>query len=168
MTGVQTCALPILATRPPLRFRTAIGSSGRDGARGFLRLVRAIRAEPAVSVGFLVDGGRRGPRGHVKPGVVQLARHCDAWLVPLAASGAPGLVARSWDRFQVPGPFARIAVAFGRARLVRGDDERCRARFEADLVALTADCDRRVRLRDRSPVRAADGQGGPPPTAQGL
>ncbi|MDA3961322.1 MAG: hypothetical protein PF961_11075 [Planctomycetota bacterium] len=139
---------------PPLRFLTAVGSSGRDGARGFIQLVRSIRSEPEIGVGFLVDGGKRGPRGRVKPGVVQLAKKCNAWLIPASASGAPGLVARSWDRFQVPGPFAKVAVTFGRPRLVCGDDEAVRQRFEDDLAAITTACDRRVKLRDKTPVRA--------------
>lgn len=88
----------------------ARGSSGRGGERGYLQLVRSIRDRPDAPVVFFVDGGGRGPRGHVKPGAIRLAESTRGSIVPIVASSRPCWVARSWDRCQIAPPFARIEI----------------------------------------------------------
>ena len=97
---------------------TVRGSSSRGGARALLELVRALR-EPMV-VGHFVDGPR-GPRHEVKPGLVWMAQRSRAVLVPVTFSISRKWIAGSWDRLQVPLPFARIAIHLLPARCVSAD-----------------------------------------------
>jgi hypothetical protein len=49
----------------------------------------------------------------VKPGTIYLAERTGRRLVPIAFAAHPTLALRSWDRFRVPWPFARVRVTHG-------------------------------------------------------
>jgi lysophospholipid acyltransferase (LPLAT)-like uncharacterized protein len=91
-------------------FAVVRGSSSRGGAAALRELVRSVRAGHDVAV---APDGPRGPREHVQPGIVALAQHTDAPLVPVAFVARPIWRLGSWDRFEVPVPFGRGMLAFG-------------------------------------------------------
>lgn len=89
-------------------YGTARGSSSRGGARALVEMIRALRK--GLPAAITVDGPR-GPRHVAKPGAVLLAK----------ASGAPILCfhialerawifRKSWDKTQIPKPFARATI----------------------------------------------------------
>ena len=89
----------------------ARGSSSRAGARGLLGIVRALTT--GADAAFAVDGPR-GPLGRAKPGAATAAELSSARLVPLAAAGSRVIVLRrTWDRFEIPLPFSRVAISIG-------------------------------------------------------
>ncbi len=100
-------------------FGVVRGSSSRGGAGALRRLARRVRAGLDVAV---TPDGPRGPRGHVQPGVIALAALAGAPLVPVAFAASPVWRLRSWDRFEIPKPFARAAIAFGPPVRVAGRD----------------------------------------------
>lgn len=64
----------------------------------------------------LAVDGPRGPRGSAKPGVIFLAEKARVPIVPVACSASPGhRLARTWDGFLVPGPFASVPIISGEA-----------------------------------------------------
>lgn len=81
------------------------GSSTRGGARAFLEMVRGNANLPW---GISPDGPR-GPRGSVHDGVIQLASESGRTIMPLGYAVSAGKYMRSWDRFVIPYPFARVA-----------------------------------------------------------
>ncbi|HPU97376.1 MAG TPA: lysophospholipid acyltransferase family protein [Candidatus Hydrogenedentes bacterium] len=87
------------------------GSSSRGGGEGLRQLVRACELGVAFA-GFTLDGPR-GPRRVAKPGVAVLAARTGRRIIPLAFSAVPCRRLRSWDRFPVPYPFARIYARYG-------------------------------------------------------
>lgn len=90
---------------------TARGSSSSGGMGALKGLVRLCRHGRNASVA--VDGPR-GPRHRVKPGVFQLARLTDGVIVPVGVAASRGHVfENSWNRAQLPWPFARVVVCFG-------------------------------------------------------
>lgn len=93
-----------------LGYRTIPGSSTRGGARALRGAIRALEA--GVPIGLTPDGPR-GPRRVVKPGIVVAAGRGGALIVPVHAEARPAWRARSWDRFLVPPPFARVRLAYG-------------------------------------------------------
>jgi len=101
-----------------LGWRVVRGSSSRGGARALLQMVRVLRAP--VMVGHFVDGPR-GPRREVKPGVVLMAQRSGAVLIPTVYSTRWKWCAPSWDRSQIPLPFARIVRRHLPARCVPAD-----------------------------------------------
>jgi lysophospholipid acyltransferase (LPLAT)-like uncharacterized protein len=87
------------------------GSTSRGASSGLRGIVRALRGgEDAV---FAVDGPR-GPLGFVHSGAATAAELAGAELVPMAAVAWPALVlSRTWDRYRLVLPLARVCVAFG-------------------------------------------------------
>lgn len=108
---IQAAALP--------RVGLAIerGSSSRGGASGLKAVVRRLRRE-RLDAAFAVDGPK-GPRGVVRSesgavGAALAARLAGGVVVPIAsACSRAHVLARAWDRFELPLPFSRVVVALG-------------------------------------------------------
>ena len=92
-------------------YGTARGSTSRGGRRALAQLRRDLRAgRPAA---FTVDGPR-GPARSVQPGAVWLARLTGCPILPFHIETDPCWTVGSWDRAQIPKPFARAAIVVGR------------------------------------------------------
>jgi hypothetical protein len=145
--GLRACWLisPSLDAEVPARiaerfgFAVVRGSATRTGARALLGLKRAVAGERASAV--LTPDGPSGPPHVARAGPVKLAHLTGAPILPLglAIRGAARL--GTWDRLEVPLPFARIdAVVGGLLRAPADADaaavEALRARLEADLREL--------------------------------
>jgi lysophospholipid acyltransferase (LPLAT)-like uncharacterized protein len=118
-------------------YGVARGSSSRGGARALVELRRSLAAgKPA---GFALDGPR-GPARVAQPGAVFLAGATGQPILPFHIEASRSVTLRSWDRTQIPSPFARVAVAVGQPLVVPdiGEQtiERCRQELEARLTAL--------------------------------
>jgi hypothetical protein len=117
-----------LAAHALQRFGIALarGSSTR-GAVGAVRGLLEAHAR-GDDLGIVPDGPR-GPRHEAKDGLVQLARTTGLPVVPFGLAAAPARRLGSWDRLQVPLPFARVAIVVGEPVAVPP---------EADAAALAA------------------------------
>ncbi len=94
-----------------LGFRIVRGSSSRGGASALRRLVLELRA--GGDAAFAVDGPR-GPFGVPKAGAAFAAAHSGVPLRPVASAPRRAIVlGRSWDRFEIPLPFSRVAIVVG-------------------------------------------------------
>lgn len=100
------------ATRVIARFgvSTIRGSSSRDSVRALLAIVH--RARPGMAFAFTPDGPR-GPLYHFQPGAVYSASRSGLPFVPLGIAVSRSWRLRSWDRFRIPKPFARLHLVFG-------------------------------------------------------
>lgn len=82
-----------------------------SSTRGWLGALRGLvdanaRGDDLV----VVPDGPRGPRHEAKEGVVQLARVTGLPVVAIGLAAHPARRFRSWDRMQLPRPFARVAI----------------------------------------------------------
>jgi len=93
-----------------LGFRTVRGSTSRGAARALLAASREVEAGFCLAI--TVDGPR-GPAHVVAPGAPIIAQRTAAAMIPTVASASRGWRLRSWDRFLIPKPFARVHVAYG-------------------------------------------------------
>lgn len=93
-----------------LGFVTARGSSTRGGEAGLREMV--AWGERGAQLAVTPDGPK-GPPEELKDGVVYLAARLGRRVVPIGTSATPAWAARSWDRFRVPRPFARVAITHG-------------------------------------------------------
>ena len=126
-----------------LGFRTARGSSTRGGEAGVREMLAAGgRGEPIA----ITPDGPRGPAEELKDGLVYVAERLGRRIVPIGTSAADSWAFRSWDRFRVPRPFARVSITHAAplaARLEGESDDDARVRVQAALAAVT----REVRTR---------------------
>jgi hypothetical protein len=121
-----------------LGYGTARGSTSRGGVRALVQLKRDMAA--GRSAAFTVDGPR-GPALTVQPGAVWLAKSTGHAILPFHLEADRFWTARSWDRTQVPRPFARVALCFAPPQYVAADAddtalEAARRRLEETLLAL--------------------------------
>lgn len=117
-------------------FRTVRGSTSRGAARALLGACREV--ESGRDMALTVDGPR-GPAGQVAPGALVIAQRTAAPLVPTAASASRAWRLRSWDRFLIPKPFARVVVTYGEPlRVAAGSARDAAAHVERVRAALDA------------------------------
>jgi lysophospholipid acyltransferase (LPLAT)-like uncharacterized protein len=91
-------------------FGTARGSTSRGAMGAIKQLKRDMAAgKPA---GFTIDGPR-GPAGVAQPGAVWLAKATGNPVLPFHAESSRHWTMRSWDRTQIPKPFATVAMVIG-------------------------------------------------------
>lgn len=86
------------------------GSSTRTGALAMKELFQALMKQGVSPV--INPDGPRGPRFCAKPGAVMLAQMSGRELLPMAYCASRATLFH-WDRFVLPWPGARIAVAIG-------------------------------------------------------
>ena len=99
-------------------YGTARGSSSRGGRKALLQLRRDMAAgKPA---GFTIDGPR-GPARVAQPGAVFLAKLTGNPVLPFHLEADRHWTAGSWDRTQIPKPFATVAIAMGPPIYVAAD-----------------------------------------------
>jgi lysophospholipid acyltransferase (LPLAT)-like uncharacterized protein len=93
-----------------LGFRTVRGSTSRGAERALLGMSRVVQA--GGDLAFTPDGPR-GPAQSFAPGALVVAQRSGAPVVTLAVVATRCWRLRSWDRFMIPKPFARITIAYG-------------------------------------------------------
>lgn len=112
------------------------GSSSRGGRRALRAAIRVLAAGKPVGI---TPDGPRGPRRELKPGALMAARAGQAVVLPVHAAATWSWRARSWDRFLVPRPFARVRLAYGAPLRVADGGAR---RMVAAAVAALAEAER--------------------------
>ena len=79
------------------------------GGRRALEEMKTIVERGGRAV-IAVDGPR-GPRNRIHRGVVELAMATGTPIIPVAlTSSRRWILTRTWDRFQIPKPFSKIAL----------------------------------------------------------
>lgn len=121
-------------------YGTARGSSSRGARKALLQLVRDIENRP---VAFTLDGPR-GPARVAQPGAVWLAKVTGNPIIPFHLEADRHWTLNSWDRTQIPKPFARIALAFAPPVSVPAEaDDTAVAAANRDLEHALAACESR-------------------------
>ncbi len=127
------------------KHRAIRGSSSRGGSRALLQMMRG-RTDLIWAV---TPDGPRGPRGSVHPGVLMLASKSGRKILPLGFAVSRAARMRSWDRFVVPLPFARVVCVGGPplsvpAKLSRGTREEFATELQRRLQAAHEDAAERL------------------------
>ena len=117
------------------------GSSSRRAAPALRELVAC--AERGYDLAITPDGPR-GPRYTLPEGVISTAQLTGLTIVPVTYHLNWKICLKTWDRFQIPLPFARCEITTGRMlRIPRSttapEREALRQQVEADLRAITRD-----------------------------
>jgi lysophospholipid acyltransferase (LPLAT)-like uncharacterized protein len=112
------------------------GSTSRRGPQALLELTSHTRLGYDVAI---TPDGPRGPRYVVQEGIVSLAQLTGLPIVPVTCHTQGKICLKSWDRFQIPLPFARCDMVFHQPILVPGgisvaDKETLRAALQTRML----------------------------------
>ncbi len=92
------------------------------GARHLLRLIRMLKSG---KITYITPDGPDGPAGIPKPGIAFIAQRAEASIVPLGTYSRWSYRLQRWDRYALPLPFSRVAVAARPPILASRGDDRC-------------------------------------------
>jgi lysophospholipid acyltransferase (LPLAT)-like uncharacterized protein len=121
-------------------YGTARGSTSRSARKALRQLTREMAVgKPA---GFTLDGPR-GPARVAQPGAVWLAKATGNPVLPFHLEASRHWTLATWDRTQIPKPFATVSIAIGEPFDVPAEAdaaaiEAARLSLEARLQALEA------------------------------
>lgn len=105
--------VPSLRMRGIHAVRGSSSKNGRDkgGLRAAVEMARLI--EQGYAAIITVDGPR-GPRGVPQPGIAVLANRTGAAILPVVAvSSRRWVLRKTWDKMQIPKPFAAVRIIYG-------------------------------------------------------
>lgn len=100
-------------------YRGVRGSSSRGGKEALLAMVAELQRGSSFAI---TPDGPRGPAGVPQPGVLIAAVRAQVPIIPLHSDVSRSWHMGSWDRFQLPKPFARIRVTYGDPWIPPGTD----------------------------------------------
>lgn len=117
------------------------GSSSRRGAQALLEMTSHIQRGYH---GAITPDGPRGPCYSVHPGIIGLAQVTGVPIMPVSGCIRGKFVFKSWDRFQLPLPFARCDIRIGELLHVpktadEAERENLRLELQKRLMAITED-----------------------------
>jgi lysophospholipid acyltransferase (LPLAT)-like uncharacterized protein len=128
----------IAAVARGLGFEVLLGSRRKGGVQTLRQM--AARFQQGHSCGMIADGSR-GPAHVAQKGPLYLARETQGLIIPLAAAARHKVTFDTWDRFELPLAFSRLALLVGEPLRVRPEDrgpalEARRLELEASLKRL--------------------------------
>lgn len=88
------------------------GSTSRGGMQALRQLKRELASGQSLAITL---DGPRGPRYSVQPGALALAQLSGCPVVPITINAPTRWELRSWDRMQIPKPFAKVEFRVGPA-----------------------------------------------------
>ena len=99
-------------------YGTARGSTSRGGARALVQMKHEM--DVGKPTGFTIDGPR-GPARVAQPGAVWLSKATGNPVLPFHLEANRHWTMNSWDRTQIPKPFATVALVVGEPFVVPHD-----------------------------------------------
>lgn len=119
------------------------GSFKRQGAVGIIGLRKKVLE--GFDIGLAVDGPQ-GPPFSVKDGIIFIAQKLGLYIVPLASSSFPSYTFKNaWDKYQIPYPFSKGIIVFGKPYKPSGEIAREKEILSDALISLTKKADEMVK-----------------------
>jgi hypothetical protein len=117
------------------------GSTSRRGPQALLEACRWLRKGYSIAI---TPDGPRGPSHQIQEGIIFLAQVSGRPIIPISSFARWKIRLPSWDRFQIPLPFARCESydndpIWVPRHATEAEREQLRARLEQSMRAITPD-----------------------------
>jgi lysophospholipid acyltransferase (LPLAT)-like uncharacterized protein len=122
-----------------LGYRLIRGSTSRGADRALISMTRELQAGKEVAI---TPDGPKGPPRKFAAGALVAAQRSDSFIVPIGVTADRAWHLRSWDRFMIPKPFARVTIAYGNPAKVAATTARAAADEATRFEQLMADAGR--------------------------
>ena len=110
------------------------GSSTHTGARALRDYYETI-VKQQISPAITPDGPR-GPVHEFKPGAVMLSQITGKPILPVAVAASRTFTFNTWDKFELPLPFSRVAIVYGEpVKIARTSDAEALAALQRQMAA---------------------------------
>ncbi|OGS55820.1 MAG: hypothetical protein A3J79_04085 [Elusimicrobia bacterium RIFOXYB2_FULL_62_6] len=103
-----------------LGYHLVRGSTNKGALRSLIQLIQCAREGYSLA---MTPDGPKGPARKAQKGAVFLAQKTGLPIIAIGGALSHKLLARSWDRFQVPLPFGRGAIAYSAPFSVSKEDD---------------------------------------------
>jgi lysophospholipid acyltransferase (LPLAT)-like uncharacterized protein len=114
------------------------GSSTHTGARALRDYYETI-VKQQVSPAITPDGPK-GPLHEFKPGAIMLSQITGRPILPIAVAHSRRYTFRTWDAFEVPLPFSRVAIVYGEpVKVARAMDAAALGEWQARMASQLAE-----------------------------
>lgn len=112
-----------------------MGGNPVASGRSLLRIIQAMKRGQQT---LLAPDGPDGPAFVPKPGISFLARKTEAVVLPVGIFSATAYRMNRWDRYQVPLPFSRSTIVFGKPILAtrKSDEQALEEEISEKLTAV--------------------------------
>jgi hypothetical protein len=122
-------------------FQPIRGSTSRRGPQALLEATSWMERDYSI---VITPDGPRGPVYRIQEGIIRLAQVTGRPIIPISNFTRWKIRFRSWDRFQIPLPFARGQLYYGEPIWVarNATDAECeelRAKLESSMRFITRD-----------------------------
>ena len=101
-------------------FKTVRGSTSSGATRSLLKLI--VYGKKGFSIAITPDGPK-GPKHKVQNGVIFLAQKTGLPVIPMGTALSKKIIFNSWDKFQLPLPFAKAAIVYDKPFFVAPSDD---------------------------------------------
>jgi lysophospholipid acyltransferase (LPLAT)-like uncharacterized protein len=119
------------------------GSSTHTGARALRDYYETI-VKQLISPAITPDGPR-GPLHEFKPGAIMLSQITGKPILPIAVAHARKYTFRTWDAFELPLPFSRVAIVYGEpVKVSRAMDAAALAGWQQQMTERLLDLQRQA------------------------
>lgn len=135
-----------------LGYKAIRGSSNRKAVSGLVLLLKALRDGNAVGV---TPDGPRGPIYCAKHGVAYLATKTGVEFVPFGSAFSRRWLISSWDRYEIPKPFARGVFVIGKPVHIPSDCDQDQATRLIEKAIRDADLEATLRLHGAQDLLAS-------------
>ncbi len=114
----------------PLGYKVIRGSSSdKEGARGFLKLLKLHDSSFAIT-----PDGPKGPVHQAKEGILKLAEFTGLPIIPVGVAISRLIRFNSWDRYKLPLLFARCVIYWGAPIWVKKSTDDLRTQLKSALI----------------------------------
>ena len=113
------------------------GSTSRRGPQALLEATTWMEKNYNIAI---TPDGPRGPAYKVQEGIIHLAQVTGRPIIPISNYSRRKITMRSWDKFQIPLPFARCIMRYGpplRVPRDATDEDRDQLRLELEKMMMT-------------------------------
>jgi len=92
-------------------YKVCRGSSSKGGKEALQELIRYGKKGYSI---VITPDGPRGPMNEIKNGALVIANECNIPIIPVKINySSKKILEKSWDKFQIPYPFAKCSVETG-------------------------------------------------------
>jgi lysophospholipid acyltransferase (LPLAT)-like uncharacterized protein len=122
------------------------GSTSRGGSAALRSMLKRLKTGDCVGI---TPDGPRGPAMTASTGIVNIARHARAPILPITYATSRRRVLATWDRFHLPWPFGRGVYIWAEPieiaeELDEAGIERARDHVETRMIEMVREAERLV------------------------